>query len=78
MSLPLLVRNSGFTSIAPPGSTGGTSEAVASLRSRWMDRPLGVYQRLVVSRRASVPLTWKIVCTNPLPNVVVPSTNARS
>src|SRR3989449_6516590 len=45
---------------------------------RWMVRPLGVYQRAVVSLSATSGVSGYSDCTSPLPNVGVPTTTARS
>ena len=50
-----------------------SSEAV-----RWIVRPLGVYQRAVVSLSAVVWSMRNSDCTSPLPKVGRPTTSARS
>jgi len=45
---------------------------------RWMVRPLGVNQRAVVSFSAVSGVSCHSDCTNPFPNVGVPTTTARS
>ena len=67
-----------------PGTVSLASSAACAICSsslsavRWMVRPLGVYQRAVVSLSATPSPSGKSVCTSPLPKVGVPTTTARS
>src|SRR5690554_3517411 len=70
---PTPVLSPDAESVAP-----ATPFAAEPLYGFWIDRPDAVYHRAVVSFRWLPPESGNNVCTEPFPNVVRPTTSARS